>query len=93
MDVMYVLRKHLGSDEMRKSVQLLLQIVDVVPALKNDISTALAGRFKDFEDAVQASCAARNKADYIVTRNITDFKHSSVPAILPADMLSRLRTI
>ncbi|MDR1246451.1 MAG: PIN domain-containing protein, partial [Clostridiales Family XIII bacterium] len=37
MDVMYVLRKHLGSDEMRKSVQLLLQIVDVVPALKNDI--------------------------------------------------------
>jgi hypothetical protein len=49
------------------------------------------GDFADFEDAVQASCAARVKADYIVTRNVGDFEKSLIPAILPADMLKLLQ--
>jgi predicted nucleic acid-binding protein len=87
MDVMYIMRKHLGIAETRNAVQILLQIVDVVPALKGDINIALTGDFPDFEDAVQASCASRVKADYIVTRNVKDFEKSSVPAITPDDML------
>jgi predicted nucleic acid-binding protein len=90
MDVMYLLRKSLASAEARGAMRLLLQIVDVVPALKSDIAAALVGDFSDFEDAVQASCAARTKADYIVTRNVRDFEKSSVPAILPDDMLKLL---
>ena len=38
---------------------------------------------KDYEDAVQASCAERMKADYIVTHNLKDFVASSIPAISP----------
>jgi predicted nucleic acid-binding protein len=87
MDVMYILRKHLPLVEARNAIQMLLQIAEVIPVLKSDINTALTGDFSDFEDAVQASCAARAKADYIITRNIKDFEHSSVPAILPNDML------
>jgi len=90
MDVMYIMRRHLGSREVRSAVQILLQIVDIVPALKRDITAALIGDFPDFEDAVQSSCAARAKADYIVTRNVRDFKKSSVPAVLPGDMLKIL---
>jgi predicted nucleic acid-binding protein len=93
MDVMYLLRKHLSSAEMRNAVQLLLQIVDIIPALKSDITAALSGSFGDVEDAVQASCAARAKADYIVTRNVKDFKHSPVPAVLPGDMLELLQNV
>jgi hypothetical protein len=37
----------------------------------------------DFEDAVQAACAERIGADYIVTRNLKDFAKSPVQAILP----------
>jgi predicted nucleic acid-binding protein len=93
MDVMYVLRKHLSAAEARNAVQLLLQIVDVVPVLKTDINAALAGDFKDFEDAVQASCAARAKTDYIITRNVSDFERSPIPAILPAALSDLLQTI
>ena len=93
MDVMYILRKHLKSSEARGAVLMLMQIVDVVPALKSDINSALINNCPDFEDSVQAACAARVKADYIVTRNIKDFKNSSVPAILPADMLKLLLTL
>ena len=90
MDVMYILRKHMSSEELRNAVQILMQIVDVVPAMKNDISLALMGDFRDFEDAVQANCAARNKADYIITRNVKDFEKSNIAAISPDDILKSL---
>ena len=93
MDVMYILRKHMGYAEARNSVLMLMQIVDVVPALKSDINAALIGDFSDFEDAVQVACAARVKADYIITRNVRDFKNSSVPPILPGDMLELLQAL
>ena len=80
----------MGSAEARSAVLMLMQIVDVIPALKNDINVALTSDFSDFEDSVQAACAERVKADYIVTRNVRDFKNSSVPAILPGDMLRLL---
>jgi predicted nucleic acid-binding protein len=89
-DVMYILRKHIEPSVVKEAVQALLTIVSVVGILKSDIAAAFSGEMKDFEDAVQTACAARNKAKYIVTRNTRDFKCSSVPAILPADFLKLL---
>lgn len=54
---------------------------------KSDIMSAFNSEVTDYEDAVQASCAARIKADYIVTRNITDFVKSSIDALLPSQVL------
>ena len=93
MDVMYILRKHMDSAEARYAALMLMQIVDVVPALKSDINAALTSDFPDFEDAVQAACAARVKADYIVTRNVRDFKNSPAPVILPGDALRLLQAL
>ena len=87
MDVIYILRKHLPLADMRKAVQILIQVVDVVPVQKSDIRAALSSAFSDLEDAVQAFCATRSKADYIVTRNLDDFKNSTVPVISPIDFL------
>lgn len=92
-DVMYILRKHASPDIVRDSVQTLLSILDVADVRKSDIIAAFLSGMKDFEDAVLASCARRIKADYIVTRNFKDFAKSSVPAILPSDILKLLRTI
>ena len=86
-DVMYILRKHIAPGAVREAVQTLLSIVDVAGVLKADIFAAFASEMTDYEDAVQASCAARNKVDYIVTRNVKDFEKSTVPAILPGDLL------
>jgi len=55
--------------------------------LKVDISSAFYNEMRDFEDAVQSSCAKRINADYIITHNIKDFKKSVTPAILPEDAL------
>jgi predicted nucleic acid-binding protein len=87
-DVMYILRKHISPSDVRNAVQTLLMIVDVVDVLKTDIAAAFSSAMKDFEDAVQASCADRVKADYIITRNTADFGKSTVQAISPTDVLA-----
>jgi predicted nucleic acid-binding protein len=43
----------------------------------------------DFEDALQAAAAQTAGASCIVTRNAKDFKFSRVPALTPAQFLSR----
>jgi len=46
--------------------------------------------WKDFEDAVQAVCASKVGADYIVTRDLHDFRGASVPVRTPAQVLTLL---
>ena len=43
--------------------------------------------FSDFEDCLQMECAKEVKADYIVTRNVDDFKNSEIKVMLPQDLL------
>lgn len=42
----------------------------------------------DFEDAVVASLAEHSSSDYIMTRNIADFRNSPVAAITPEEFLA-----
>ena len=45
--------------------------------------------FSEFEDAVAAATAARENADYLITRNTGDYKKSPVTVIGPADFLKK----
>lgn len=47
-------------------------------------------KWNDFEDAVQSIIAERIHADCIVTRNVRNFKESSVIAFTPAEYLKRI---
>ena len=44
-------------------------------------------RGANFEDCLQDECAQEVSTDYIVTRNVDDFKHSRVKAITPEEFL------
>jgi hypothetical protein len=44
---------------------------------------------EDFEDAAVATVARVSASAFIITRNISDFAGSPVPAISPADFLSQ----
>ncbi|GHV34041.1 twitching motility protein PilT [Synergistales bacterium] len=90
-DVMYILRKHISPDMVRDALLTMLLIVDVVDVLSSDIRRAFSCGIKDFEDAVQAMCANRICADYIVTRNLKDFHGSPVLSVSPLDVLEILK--
>lgn len=69
----------------------LCQIFDVEGIDKVKLVAGLeTENFVDFEDCLQVECAKVYKAEYIVTRNIADYKESKVKAILPGDYLEQI---
>jgi predicted nucleic acid-binding protein len=86
----YLLARVQGRATAMAAVSDLLRVVDVVPVEKADLHQAVALGLGDFEDAVQATCALKVGADFIVTRNHKDFAGVAVPARSPAFVLSRL---
>ena len=84
----YILRKEFTADERKSTLADLCRLLTVVGIDKDKIVSALEnGDFSDVEDCLQVECAKDFKADYIVTRNITDFQNSTIPAILPDEFL------
>lgn len=89
-NIMYILRKELDPDKARDILEKLGLIFTVCDLKAEDLKKAAALGFRDYEDAVQSTCAARIHAEYIVTRNGKDFTNSKVPAITPAELLGHL---
>ncbi len=88
-NIVYIMRKELDSERIREILHTLTMVFSVVELREGDLLKAAELPFSDYEDAVQSVCAARVRADYIVTRNGKDFKNSPVPAMSPTDLLKR----
>lgn len=89
-NLVYVMRKELDPEkieEVLKSLSLIYRFDDLTQA---DLNNAAALKWDDFEDAVQATIARRINADYIITRNVKDFKGSEVMALMPSEFLARI---
>ena len=87
----YLMRRHLGPKPARRALVDLLRLVDVIAVDEDRLLHALALGWDDFEDAVQAACALKGEADYLVTRDKEGFAGSDVPAITPSELLPLLR--
>lgn len=68
----------------------LLEFVEVPATGTADMKVALSSRMPDLEDAMQTAAALAFRADYIVTRNLDDYRHSAVRAISPGEFLKLL---
>jgi hypothetical protein len=70
----------------------LLQAVKVCPLNESILDAAFALPFNDYEDAVQHCCATATGLDAIVTRNVRDYRNSTLPVFTPAQFLSHLES-
>ena len=89
-NIMYILRKELDAKKTKEILDNLSLIFSISDLKADDLKKAADMGFKDYEDAVQSACAARIKANYIITRNIRDFTMSKVAAIKPTELLKRI---
>ncbi|WP_270297556.1 type II toxin-antitoxin system VapC family toxin [Eggerthella sinensis] len=89
-DIYDLLRKDYGSEAAQDMIEQNLSFLQIVGVSPEDAQRALALRWADFEDCLVAQCAAKVKADYIVTRNVKDFKASPVEAVTPEQLFDRL---
>jgi len=65
----------------------------VDPVNRLVIENALQAKFTDFEDAVLHESARHAGAEYIITRNIKDFKKAKIPVFTPTELLSMLEAL
>lgn len=86
-NIVYVMRKELSYDRIRDILSTLSSIFTIIDLRTIDLFLATELNFKDYEDTLQCTCAARVQADFIVTRNTKDFSTSTIPAILPSDFM------
>ena len=89
-NMFFILRKDYSIGERREVLSNLCTIFDVEGIDKAKLLSGLEnGDFTDFEDCLQMECAKAYGADYIITRNVNDYKASEIEAITPADYLAK----
>ena len=80
------------ADDRKKALKFLEDLLSFVEVAGGDTDLALeaifAG-FADFEDALQSVCARKFGANFIITRNVKDYKLSEVKAMSPSDFVGR----
>lgn len=84
----YLIQKDQSAAHAKVTITNLLQILKIASIDQSTIEQALSLPYKDFEDAVQMMAAVQCKADYLVTRNVKDFKPAPLSVIQPSELLS-----
>lgn len=88
-NLVYIMRKELDAEKVSEVLKKMSLIFIFEDLTASDINTAAEMKWADFEGAVQAATAKRIHADYIITRNVKDFKNSEVIAFTPSEFLAR----
>ena len=84
----YLLRKIGKHDLIIEKLKQLLTIIDIAEMDKKVVLNALNSQFKDFEDALQNfSALEKGTIKVILTRNIKDFKKSTLAVMTPETYL------
>ena len=87
-NMFFILRKDYNAKERREILYNLCKLFDVEGIDKSKLLAGLENEdFSDFEDCLQMECAKAYGADYIVTRNVSDYATSEIRAILPKNYL------
>ncbi len=87
----YLCMKALGRDQANAALVSLLRLVSVAPLDQDMILKAVTLGWRDMEDAIQMLSAADANADYLVTRNTSDFEAAPIPVVSPSELLGLLQ--
>lgn len=87
--IAYVL-KNMTSERKKSIIRDMTSIVEPLPSYPEHVRNMLEQQMADIEDALQVQSALEGQCDIIVTRNLTDFRDSAIPAISPDDFLARI---
>lgn len=93
-DLFYILRKDFDVDKRKELILLLCDNMNIIAENKETVKSVLKNTsWSDLEDGLQMECAYHEKLDYIVTRNIKDFRTSSILPVLPKQLIELYKTL
>lgn len=86
----YILNDALKIKDSRSIIGKLKVLVNCFELNDKIIELAINDyRFKDFEDGIQYYTALESQCDIIITRNLKDFKISSIPVLSPKEYITK----
>jgi len=86
-DIFFLSKNDLGKKSAKEALKILLSVFKPASVTDSHIYRALDLDWEDFEDSVQYIVGNSFSADYIVTRNIKDYKAGSIPAVTPEQFI------
>lgn len=88
-NLFYIGSKLVGKKEALEVIETLIGFLQVTGGNTETVLNALHDDFRDFEDALQNSCANDvAKMEAIITRNSKDFKNSRLPIFTPKEFVN-----
>lgn len=85
--IFYLLSRFEKGDIVFEKIRKFKVLVKTSDLSDKIINKALSSGFTDFEDALQYFCAVRKDCSLLITRNVKDFKLSSIPVLTPDEYL------
>ena len=76
------------NNQLKSIINRILDIFLTISITETILREALDSRIKDYEDAVIESSCLKNEIDYIVSKNLKDFKNSRIKAISPKEYIT-----
>ena len=88
----YILRKLFTHEKVISKLVQLCAYMRVINVTHEAVLKSLHSQFSDFEDALQNFAAEESdEVDTIITRNVKDFKYSSLSIMTPQDFAATLK--
>ncbi len=84
--VHYLVSRFADRDSANETIDWILGDFEVIGEGRDIMLRARGLPMEGFEDAVVAAAAETIHCDWIITRNLTDFKASPIPAITPKEL-------
>ena len=88
----YLLKKELKEFKARKKIVHNLKSLSVVPVRSGTLDKAFELELPDFEDNIKIASAQSLNLDYIVSRNINNFKDSPIKAFTPKEFIEKIKS-
>ncbi|MBM3710551.1 MAG: PIN domain-containing protein [Actinobacteria bacterium] len=84
----YIISSNKDQKTAIKAITKLRSVLTILPFTDKEIGESLSSDIKDFEDGIQYFICINNNIDYLVTRNIADYKDMEINALTPKDFLN-----
>lgn len=90
-DIYYLVGNKFPLEEKKKLIQFLLNRSEIIEENYNSVKAFIDYDFyDDLEDCLQIQSAQNLRLNYIITRNIKDFRYSTVQAVTPEQFLEMI---
>jgi len=87
-NIYYIVRRFLGHKKTLEVVEVLTEMTEIIGTTQKEIIQALKNNFSNYEDSIQYSSALTIKdLDAIITRNVKDYRNSSIAVMTPLNFL------